>query len=99
MLDQLTVETFEPHVGTSFWAEFPNGAKVELRLERAAKVMESELARLQRHPFSLYFLGPKTFLLKQNIYRITHETLEPMEIFVVPIGQRPDAYQYEAVFA
>ena len=30
MLDQLTIESFQPHVGTTFWAEFPNGAKVEL---------------------------------------------------------------------
>ena len=98
MLDHLTIETFEPHVGTSFYAEFPNGAKVELRLDRVGKVMESELARLQRQPFSLFFTGPKSFLLKQHTYRITHETVEPMEIFIVPIGQTPETYQYEAVF-
>lgn len=98
MLDQLTVESFEPHVGSSFWAEFPNGAKVELRLERVAKVMESELARLQRHPFSLFFAGPKSFKLVQHIYHLTHETAEPMDIFLVPVGETRDTYQYEAVF-
>lgn len=98
MLDQLTVETFEPHVGTSFWVEFPNETKVELRLARVGRVMESELARLNRQPFSLYFLGPKSILLPQNTYRITHDTVEPMEIFVVPVGQQADAYHYEAVF-
>ena len=98
MLDQLTIETYEPHVGSSFWVEFPNGAKVELRLVRAAKVMESEAAQLPRHPFSLYFLGPKSFLLKQHVYHVTHEKLEPIDIFVVPIGEQGDAYQYEAVF-
>lgn len=98
MLDQLTIETFEPHVGSSFWAEFPNGAKVELRLDRVGKVMESEMARLKRQPFSLFFTGPGTFLLKQATYRITHETVEPMEIFIVPIGKTRETYEYEAVF-
>jgi hypothetical protein len=99
MLDQVTVETFEPLVGSSFWVEFPNGAKVELRLERAAKVMESEAARLPRHPFSLYFAGPRSYLLPQQIYHVTHESAAPMDIFLVPVGATNELYQYEAVFA
>lgn len=98
MLDQLTVETFEPHVGTSFWAEFPSGAKVELRLVRAAKVMESEAARLPRHPFSLFFVGPKSYLLQQQTYHLTHPAMEAMDLFLVPVGQDAKTYQYEAVF-
>ena len=98
MLEQLTVDVFDPLVGTSFWVEFPNGAKVELRLERVGRVMESELARLSRQAFSLYFAGPKSYMLKQNTYRVTHESIEPMEIFVVPVGQTAESYEYEAVF-
>lgn len=98
MLDQLTIDSFEPHVGTSFWAEFPNGAKVELRLQSIGKVMESELARLDRQPFSLYFIGPRSYLLKQQTYRIVHDAMEPMEIFLVPVGEDRETYQYEAVF-
>lgn len=98
MLDQLTVDTFEPLTGTSFWVEFPNGAKVELRLERVGRVMESEMARLNRQPFSLFFVGPKSYLLSQHTYRVTHESLEPMEIFIVPVGDLGKAYQYESVF-
>jgi len=98
MLDQVTVETFEPHVGTSFWVEFPNGGKVELGLTRAAKVMESEAARLERHPFSLFFAGPKSYLLQQQIYHVTHPSLEAMDIFLVPVGQDAQTYTYEAVF-
>jgi hypothetical protein len=98
MLDQVTVETFEPFVGSSFWVEFPNGAKVELRLVGAAKVMESEAANLDRHPFSLYFIGPRSYPLRQQIYRLTHPETEAMELFLVPIGTNAEAYQYEAVF-
>jgi hypothetical protein len=100
MLDQVTMETFEPLVGTSFWAEFPNGGKVELRLVRAAKVMESEAARLPRHPFSLFFIGPKSFKLPQQTYHLTHESMsDPLDIFLVPVGEDANTYQYEAVFA
>lgn len=98
MLEPVTVESFEPHVGTSFWAEFPNGAKVELRLVRTARVMESEAARLDRQPFSLFFIGPKSFLLRQHTYRVSHEVLDPLEVFLVPVGQNEEIYEYEAVF-
>ncbi|HUR83329.1 MAG TPA: hypothetical protein VM733_21400 [Thermoanaerobaculia bacterium] len=98
MLDQLTIESFEPLVGSSFWAEFPNGAKVELRLTGAAKVMESEAARLARHPFSLFFVGPKSYQLKQHIYHVTHDQLGAMDVFLVPVGEDAQTYQYEAVF-
>lgn len=98
MLEQLTAETFEPHVGTSFWVEFPTGGKIELRLTRAAKVMESEAAKLPRHPFSLYFIGPKSYRLEQQIYHLTHPEMEALDIFLVPVGQTPTTYEYEAVF-
>ena len=84
MLDKLTIESFEPHVGTSFWVSAENRT-IELRLTRAAKVMESEAAWLTRTPFSLFFLAP--VLLPRQIYRLTHEGFaEPLDIFLVPIA-------------
>ena len=99
MLDQVTVETFQPLVGSTFWVEFPNDTKVELRLTAATKVMESEAARLDRHPFSVFFAGPKSFLLGQHIYHLPHEELGALDIFLVPVGQDANTYTYEAVFA
>lgn len=96
MLDQLTIESFEPHVGTSFWLQ-NNAQKVELRLTRAARVMESEAARLKRAAFSLFFLGP--ILLPQRIYRLSHDGFtDPIDLFLVPIGQDAGGFNYEAVF-
>ena len=96
LLDELTIETFEPLVGSSFWL-YVQDHKVELRLTSAKKVMESEAARLKRNPFSLFFLAP--LLLPQHVYHVRHEALpEPLEIFLVPIGQQPEGYNYEAVF-
>lgn len=100
MLDTLTIETFEPLVGSTFWLYFADDKgthKVELRLTKAAKVMESEAARLDRNPFSVYFLAP--MYLPQRIYRITHEAFaEPLDMFLVPVGKEPGGYAFEAVF-
>jgi hypothetical protein len=96
MLDELTIESFEPHVGTSFWIH-AEGRKIELRLTRATKVMESQAARLKRTPFSLFFLAP--ILLPQRIYHVTHEAFpEPLNIFLVPIGHDASGVNHEAVF-
>ena len=96
MLDKLTIESFEPHVGTSFRLH-TGDRTIELRLTRAAKVMESEAARLARTPFSLFFQGP--VLLPQQIYRLTHDGFaEPLDIFLVPIAQDASGFTYEAVF-
>jgi uncharacterized protein (DUF1778 family) len=96
MLDQLTIETFEPLVGTSFWIQ-EKGHRIELRLTRAARVMESEAARLTRTAFSLFFLSP--ILIPQQIYNVTHEAFaEPLNIFLVPVAKQGDAYAVEAVF-
>ena len=96
MLDTLTIESFAPHVGTSFRLHAGDRA-IELRLTRAAKVMESEAARLARTPFSLFFLAP--VLLPQQIYRLTHEGFaEPLDIFLVPIAREASGFTYEAVF-
>ena len=96
MLDQLTIETFQPLVGSSFWIHV-EGRKIELRLTSAKKVMESEAARLKRNPFSLFFLAP--LLLPQQIYHVSHDAFaEPLDIFLVPIAREPNGYSCEAVF-
>lgn len=72
---------------------------MDLRLERVAAVMESGDARLQRQPFSLYFLGPLQPLLTQKIFRLHHPSFAgPLDIFIVPVGRTSEGIQYEAVF-
>ena len=102
MLDQLTIETFQPLVGTTFWLHTTNATgrhKVELQLDNAMKVMESVAAQLPRNPFSLHFVGPGSIRLEQQIYHITHDAFpDGLDIFLVPIGKDARGYRYEAVF-
>jgi len=98
MLDQLTIDRFEPHVGSIFRIHPSENEVVELRLDRVAAVMASEAARLKRTAFSLYFSGPPP-LLRQRMYRMEHEVFgEGADVFLVPLGATPQSVAYEAVF-
>jgi len=99
-LDQLKIETFEPHVGTVFTFKAPNGQTFELTLTQVGKIMERvRSARLKRQPFSIYFEGPKEFILPQLTYSVSHPAIgEDVPIFIVPIAKDDGSFEYEAVF-
>ena len=101
MLEQLTADTFAPAVGDRFVLDDDAGVRLELEL------LESRLhepdapatdASGRRAPFSLLFLGPADSVLPQRIYRLEHESLGPLEIFIVPVGRDESGTTYEAVF-
>ena len=97
MLEDLTIDSFQPLVGTAFWLTTGDNRRIELRLTRVAKVMESEAARLKRTAFSIFFLAP--VILPQHIYRLTHDAFaEPLDMFLVPIGKDSGGFLHEAVF-
>ena len=48
--------------------------------------------------FSLYFLGRGDFMLPQGTYRMNHEQLGEMVIFLVPTARDNNGFKYEAVF-
>jgi hypothetical protein len=99
MLDQLTIDRFEPHVGSIFRVHPDETAAVELRLDRVGAVMTSEAARLKRTAFSLYFSGPARPLLRQQTYRVEHPVFDgEAQIFIVPIQATANGTIYEAVF-
>jgi hypothetical protein len=48
--------------------------------------------------FSLFFLGPPTPRLKQEIHKFEHETLGTFELFLTAIGGDAEGITYEVVF-
>ncbi len=97
MLDKLTYDQMRDLVGSAFMIDH-GGRTFDLILTRAAKVMESEAARLTRNPFSLHFSGPAEPFLPQRVYPMRHEKLGVLEIFLVPIARTAEGFTYEAVF-
>jgi hypothetical protein len=59
-----------------------------------------------RTPFSVLFHGPLEPVMPQGTYRLEHEQLGALELFIVPVGpsvppapgEAPAAMRYEAVF-
>ncbi len=52
----------------------------------------------QQEQFSLVFRGPAETLLPQGTYRIEHDRLGALELFLVPIASDQRGAQYEVIF-
>jgi hypothetical protein len=109
-LQTLTAGDFRPHQGTRF--------RLTGRLppDGLPATIETELVEVTEHgystpdsfraPFSVLFYGPLQPVLPQGSYRVEHEQLGTLELFIVPVGpdesrvpgQAPTAMRYEAVF-
>lgn len=53
----------------------------------------------QRRQFSLVFRGGPTAPLPQATYRLRHDDLGHLDLFLVPVGPDDVAMRYEAAFA
>jgi hypothetical protein len=100
VLTDLTLATFEPRLGESFRIALDEGQGVDVELvEAVASAGGGARGEGLREPFSIVFRGPYEPVLPQRIYRIEHDELGALEIFLVPIGPDESGMRYEAVFA
>lgn len=103
MLEDLTPDSFRPHVGTRFTVDLgPDGPGLELELADVTPVPKSGLGT-REEPFSLMFRGPDEPRLLQHVFVLRHESLGELEIFLVPVGPDPadpgsTTPRYEAIF-
>lgn len=95
MLDKLRQEDFARHVDDTFLLRPPAGEPLEVRLIETAGVGGTPA---DRDPFSVVFRGPAEPLLPQAIYRLEHDRLGTLDLFLVPLGPSADGMSYEAVF-
>ena len=102
--NNLTLETASPCVGTTFRLDRPPDAPVELTLVEVKDLGPAPGPDLLGKPglrdkaFALTLRGPRTPLLPQRIYTMTHATLGALAIFIVPIGPDGSGMRYEAIF-
>ena len=91
MLEKLTVEDFHPLQGERFRVA-PDGAEAfEVELVEVTEIPREPGGRA---PFSLVFQGGPNPPLEQRIYRVEHDELDDLDLFLVPIA----IDRYEAVF-
>jgi hypothetical protein len=98
MLQELTPASFEAHLNTPFHVHFGGNAPLEILLSEVRLLEPHPGPRAQ--PFSLYFSGPAGSRLPQQIYKLTHDSMGELDIFLVPLGPHPKrgGMMYEAVF-
>lgn len=96
--DELTEELFAQHLNTKFYIPLEE-RRVELELVEVVgdKSSLDKIEGVER--FDLYFAGPGDFYLPQRIYRMEHEALGQLDIFIVPVALKENRYQYEAIFS
>jgi hypothetical protein len=87
--DELTRQTFDPHVGSAFRA----GA-IELELVEVSSVGRAGDGR----SFALLFRGPSASPLGQGTVELEHVALGSVLLFLVPVAADATGLQYEAVF-
>ena len=97
-LDELTEELFAKQLNTKFYLPLEE-RRVELELVgvEGDKSSMEKIEGVER--FVIYFSGPGDFYLPQRTYRLEHEALGELEIFIVPVGKGKDGFRYEAIFS
>jgi len=70
----------------------PDGLELELD-----EVSELRVGYRQQS-FSAVFSGPADQTLPQHIYRLKHDRLGLLDLFLVPIARKGESILYEAVF-
>ena len=102
MLESLDITTFAGRVGEVFRLVVDERTTISTRLIAVtpANGGSANPARAGgRTPFSLVFRSPPGAPMPQRIYRLQHEELGQLELFLVPIGPDADGMCYEAVFS
>jgi hypothetical protein len=93
-IESLSYESFAENLNTKFRLPVQSGEPLELELIEVAQGTPLE----GTEKFSLVFRGALSFSLPQSIYRLEHERLGALDIFLVPIARAADGFRYEAVF-
>jgi hypothetical protein len=87
-------KSFRECLDTSFAAVSLEGGNIPLLLVAVQQGMDTPKVE----NFSLFFRGPEDRFLPQATYRLQHEKLGTMDMFLVPIGPDGTGMKYEAVF-
>lgn len=97
MTTEMTEEVFTRHVKSKFRVvDLESPVELELTAVEGRPSGPNEQQGMER--FSLIFHGPGDALLPQRTYNIEHEEMGEFQLFLVPVGQDADGFEYESVF-
>ncbi|HYP25938.1 MAG TPA: hypothetical protein VE262_04390 [Blastocatellia bacterium] len=94
MTELMKMGDFAPHLNTKFVMHLGESETRELELTDARQITLTD----EQDEFALLFLGPDDSPPAQGIYKLSHEAMGSLEIFLVPIRKDQNGVTYEAVF-
>ena len=94
MSELMKMDDFARHMNTRFTMHLGESGTRELELIEARQITLTD----EQDEFSLLFLGPDDSPAAQGIYKLSHEAMGTLEIFLVPIKRDRSGLTYEAVF-
>jgi hypothetical protein len=96
-LSAVKADDFTPHTGSRYRLQ-AGGTAQPIDLELVEVATSGQAPRSNRRAFSLVFRGPRGLWLRQGIFRLEHDAMGTLELFLVPITPDPQGPLYEAVF-
>lgn len=94
----LVFEDFADKLGAIFAVSEPEVPAIPLTLMEAERLPARSAPPGVRPPFSLIFLGKDPRVLRQRLYRLEHNEMGVVTIFLVPVGKDAEGVSYQAVF-
>ncbi|WP_211453039.1 DUF6916 family protein [Collimonas antrihumi] len=95
-MDILTQEHFAARLNDTFVA--PDEGNAAFTLVEVRPLAAPTLQGMLRSPFSLLFRNCSPILLTQKIYRMQHDAIGEVGIFLVPVARDNQGFLYQAVF-
>ena len=97
MLEDLTHEDFEPHVGTGFTIRTDDHDEV---LTLTAVEPGKQYVETGRQSFAVVFNGSSNDLMfHSQMVRLNHAGMGVLDVMISPVGRNDDGtYRYEAIF-
>ena len=95
---QLVFEDFADKVGEGFAISEEGLPRITLILREAEPLNPAMALPNVRPPFALFFVASEPRVMPQQLYRIEHEALGTMSIFLVPVAKDNSGVTYQATF-
>lgn len=95
MLESLRIESFAGQEGSTFRMVADENLAIDLTLADVTPLGDSGV----REAFSLIFHAPAGEpVVPQRIYRLEHDALGALDLFMVPLGPKGGVFRYEVIF-
>jgi hypothetical protein len=95
---QFVFEDFADKVGNVFTIREEDLPAIALTLKEAVLLNPAFAPKGLRPPFSLIFLAENPRVLPQRLYRMAHDGLGEVTIFLVPLAKNDSGVTYQATF-